>query len=219
MGTRVIGPIVPDPPRRAMVVSTDPLFRDAAAVCLRSEGWLVPACESDGLRALSRLTREPIDAILLIGEMQRISSTALRREVDRRWDDIVVVAVPDIDGGVPREASVDREPDRVLAALTSHGEDGLTLDVADPATPRLASLTPRERTILQRLGRGKTPVEIADELGLSRHTVRSHLANLHRKLDVHRRVELVRLAAVTGLVTDEIVEDGDPSTSLHGERR
>jgi DNA-binding CsgD family transcriptional regulator len=218
MGPRVSVPAMTDPPLRAMVVSTDPLFRDAATVCLRSEGWLVPACESDGLRALSLLTREPIDAILLIGETQRISSSALRREVGRRWDDIVVVTVPDLGRDGPRDAAVDQESDDVLAALISHRERGSPDEMTDPATPRLASLTPRERTILQRLGRGMTPVDIADELGLSRHTVRSHLANLHRKLDVHRRVELVRLAAVAGLVTNESADDEAPP-SLHGDRR
>jgi DNA-binding CsgD family transcriptional regulator len=200
-----------------MVVSTDPLFREAAAVCLRAEGWLVPASESDGLRALSLLTREPIDAILLIGETQRISSSALRREVDRRWDDIVVVTVPALVPDGSPGAAVDQESDDVLDAMISQAESRTADEVADPATPRLASLTPRERTILQRLGQGLTPVEIADQLGLSRHTVRSHLANLHRKLDVHRRVELVRLAAVAGLITNEVADD-EPPPSIHGDR-
>jgi hypothetical protein len=38
------------------------------------------------------------------------------------------------------------------------------------------------------------------------------MANLHHKLDVHRRVELVRLAAVAGLVSEE-ADHGRPGTA------
>jgi DNA-binding CsgD family transcriptional regulator len=190
--------------RQAMVVSGDPLFRDAAAAHLRSHGWLVPTCESDGMRALSLLTRQPIDAILIIGEVARIGGAALKAEVGRRWPEIVVVTLPNGYPSGENDVALEADTDEVLASLGSPTPPGPTLDPnSDPVVLRLASLTPRERTILRGLGNGETPAEIAESLGLSGHTVRSHMANLHHKLDVHRRVELVRLAAVAGLVSDE----------------
>jgi DNA-binding CsgD family transcriptional regulator len=190
--------------RQAMVVSGDPLFRDAAAAHLRSHGWLVPTCESDGMRALSLLTRQPIDAILIIGEVARIGGAALKTEVGRRWPEIVVVTLPNGYPSGENDVALEADTDEVLASLGSPTPPGPTLDPnSDPVVLRLASLTPRERTILRGLGNGETPAEIAEGLGLSGHTVRSHLANLHHKLDVHRRVELVRLAAVAGLVSEE----------------
>jgi len=55
-------------------------------------------------------------------------------------------------------------------------------------------LTPRELDVLQRLVRGYTNRQVADELGLSIRTVETHRANLMAKLELSDRVELVRWA-------------------------
>ena len=46
------------------------------------------------------------------------------------------------------------------------------------------SLTPRETDVLRALARGRTYVQVADELGVSPNTVASHVKNLYRKLGV-----------------------------------
>ena len=46
-------------------------------------------------------------------------------------------------------------------------------------------LTPREVQVLQLLGRGCTYSQVAERLGVSAHTVTSHVKNAYRKLDVH----------------------------------
>ena len=46
-------------------------------------------------------------------------------------------------------------------------------------------LTPREAAVLGQLARGCSYSEIAVELGVSPHTVASHVKNLYRKLGVH----------------------------------
>ena len=46
-------------------------------------------------------------------------------------------------------------------------------------------LTPREIDVLRLLAHGCSYAEIADRLGVSLHTVVSHVKNLYRKLDVH----------------------------------
>ena len=45
-------------------------------------------------------------------------------------------------------------------------------------------LTPREAEVLLMLARGRTYVQVADELGVSLNTVASHIKNLYRKLGV-----------------------------------
>jgi DNA-binding NarL/FixJ family response regulator len=42
--------------------------------------------------------------------------------------------------------------------------------------------------------RGETSREIADLLGLSLKTIEAHKFNLMRKLDVHNRADLIKLA-------------------------
>ncbi|HEX5091583.1 MAG TPA: helix-turn-helix transcriptional regulator [Burkholderiales bacterium] len=45
-------------------------------------------------------------------------------------------------------------------------------------------LTPRESDVLRHIARGCTYVQVADSLGVSLHTVTSHVKNAYRKLGV-----------------------------------
>ncbi|MBD3850746.1 MAG: hypothetical protein IFK93_05580 [Acidobacteria bacterium] len=55
------------------------------------------------------------------------------------------------------------------------------------------SLSPREQEVLQLVGRGLTTVAMAEELGISPHTIRDHLKHLYRKTGTKGRNELFGL--------------------------
>ena len=55
--------------------------------------------------------------------------------------------------------------------------------------PRETTLTPKERAVFMLLRTGKLDKQIADELGLSIHTVRVHLRAIKRKRGHNRRFE------------------------------
>lgn len=74
-------------------------------------------------------------------------------------------------------------------------------------------LTSREAEVLQLLARGCTYIQIGDRLGVSLHTVESHVKNVYRKLDVHSARAAVWRAVELRLF-GEI--DGTPFTA-HGE--
>jgi len=57
-----------------------------------------------------------------------------------------------------------------------------------------AALSDREREILRLVSEGKSSLEIASLLGLSRHTVVRHRQNIMDKLDIHSIAALTRLA-------------------------
>ncbi|HWS23753.1 MAG TPA: response regulator transcription factor [Anaerolineales bacterium] len=57
------------------------------------------------------------------------------------------------------------------------------------ANPGSKKLTNREMDILQKLGEGKTNQVIAEELGLSEGTIRVHISNLLRKLNLRSRIQ------------------------------
>ena len=63
-----------------------------------------------------------------------------------------------------------------------------------------ASLTPREREILELLAEGLTMQQIGRRLDISPRTVETHVANLYRKLAVRSRVQAVSRAAALGLI-------------------
>ncbi|HSW18844.1 MAG TPA: response regulator transcription factor [Ramlibacter sp.] len=90
---------------------------------------------------------------------------------------------------------------RVLSYL---GEQALRSPAPSwPPRPRgadAARLTERETMVLQRVAKGFTMPEIAQQLGLSRHTIADHVKQIYRKLDVSSRAEAALEAARRGLV-------------------
>lgn len=55
-------------------------------------------------------------------------------------------------------------------------------------------LTQREREVLQLLGNGHTRQEISNRLFISFNTVKKHIENIYKKLEVANRVDLERIA-------------------------
>jgi DNA-binding CsgD family transcriptional regulator len=58
----------------------------------------------------------------------------------------------------------------------------------------IASLTPRELSVVRLLGSGFSYEQVAGELGISPHTVVTHIKNLYRKLEVHSAAAAVMRA-------------------------
>jgi DNA-binding NarL/FixJ family response regulator len=86
-------------------------------------------------------------------------------------------------------------PDELIAVLRAVGAGGRPV-VAAGAPRRLSAdfrLTRREQQVLDALGRGLGRAEIAQELQISRLTVKSHVHNVYRKLAVNNRLEAARI--------------------------
>ena len=64
---------------------------------------------------------------------------------------------------------------------------------------RLATLTPREREVLEYVVAGKLNKEIADDLGTVEQTIKVHRAQVMRKMRVRSVAELVRLVGRCGI--------------------
>jgi FixJ family two-component response regulator len=92
---------------------------------------------------------------------------------------------------------------RLIAAI----EEALARDEAqrraraerDLLAQRLASLTERERQVLERIVAGRLNKQIAAELGTVEKTIKFHRANLMRKMGVRVAADLVKLAERAGV--------------------
>jgi DNA-binding CsgD family transcriptional regulator len=64
----------------------------------------------------------------------------------------------------------------------------------------VTKLTPRECEIVRRVALGQSTKQIADEIYLSRHTVRTHVRNAMIKTGAHTSAQLVSIALTHGLI-------------------
>ena len=127
---------------------------------------------------------------------------ALRSEgVDAR---IVILTVSDarsdiftlIDAGADGYLLKDTEPDTLLSQLKriAQGEVILSDSIKDLLIERqssqepIYSLTDREMDVLRLIATGLSNKQIAGQLFISEETVKVHIRNLLRKLNVHSRV-------------------------------
>lgn len=85
--------------------------------------------------------------------------------------------------------------DRVLAAFAVFAERRSRDAERCSLEARLASLTPRERAVMDHVLGGRLNKQIADELGISMRTVEVHRANVFDKMGVRSAVELAQLLA------------------------
>jgi len=70
-----------------------------------------------------------------------------------------------------------------------------------------AGLTRREREILQLVAEGLTNGDVARKLWVTEQTVKFHLANIFRKLNVTNRTQASRWAHAHGLVSEEAADE------------
>jgi DNA-binding NarL/FixJ family response regulator len=63
-----------------------------------------------------------------------------------------------------------------------------------------SDLTPRERDVLQQLVKGLPYQDVAEQLGVTRNTVTTHVKSIYRKLSVSSRGEAVFEALSKGIV-------------------
>lgn len=90
----------------------------------------------------------------------------------------------------------------VAPSLTRKLMDAYLQDPAPIADtdPRLATLSEREREVLEAIGQGATNTEIAERLSLTESTVKKHVGRVLAKIGARDRIQAVIFAYDNGLV-------------------
>ena len=125
-----------------------------------------------------------------------------------KWFDVrpvVVPWLPDVGTVVTylfRERVTDVAPPvgNLVVVEQDDGADPRALTEV-PAEPHVQPLTPRELEVLRLMALGWENEYIAAELEVTIHTVRSHVANLRRKLNAKSRFEAVMTATRLGILS------------------
>jgi DNA-binding CsgD family transcriptional regulator len=113
-------------------------------------------------------------------------------------------AIVQLEAIAPAEA-IDQHEDELLGLATTAALALDHMSVAPPAALdtagfdsfALADLTPREHQVLALLTEGATSERIAERLGITRNTVRTHIQNIRTKLGVTTRLEAAAVAMRT----------------------
>ncbi len=112
-------------------------------------------------------------------------------------NDRIAAAVHEVQaGGAPISPSIAR---RVLARFRTGPAAAPAVPAASPAAAE-SPLSQRETEILQYIAKGFSFETVGEVLGISPHTVVTHVKNIYRKLAVHSRGEAVYEASQMGLL-------------------
>ncbi|MEN7529103.1 response regulator transcription factor [Cupriavidus sp. DL-D2] len=99
------------------------------------------------------------------------------------------------DGGSPISPLIARQ---VLTRLQAPAADA----PQTPTGPKPTELSPREYEVLGDITRGFSHDEIAQRMGVSRHTLLTYVRRIYVKLDVHSKVEAINVARQHGWLRD-----------------
>ncbi|MEI7367283.1 nitrate/nitrite response regulator protein NarP [Pectobacterium aroidearum] len=194
------------PSYRVLIVDDHPLMRRGIRQLLATDAIFDVIGEaSNGMEALSLANRDSPDIILLDLNMKGLSGLdtlhALRR--DGICARVIVLTVSDapsdiyalMDAGADGYLLKDSAPEHLLDAIRS--SDAFSEQVRDVLRHRIAIqetpspftvLTERELDVLQEVASGLSNKQIASVLYISEETVKVHIRNMLRKLNVRSRV-------------------------------
>lgn len=190
-----------------MIVDDHPLMRRGIRQLLELDSaFNVVAEATSGSEAIALASRAQPDVILLDLNMKGLSGLdtlkALRNEgVDAR---IIILTVSDsrsdvyalVDAGADGYLLKDSEPETLLSQIhqAASGKNVFSDIISEYLASRteltdpFADLTERELDVLQEVARGLSNKQIASQLHISEETVKVHIRNLLRKLNVRSRV-------------------------------
>ncbi|MBL8682326.1 MAG: response regulator transcription factor [Myxococcales bacterium] len=192
-----------------------PIFRHGIRELLCAhEDFEVIGEASDGWSALRAPALDRADVVVLDLALPKLDGTeVLRRLVKERPQLPVVVlsmypeeqvAARAIADGAAAYVGKQRPPSELVACLrrvVGRAQLDGELVAVPPSAPAHHALTPREFQVFTLVVRGRTPTEVAAELGLTIATVSTHLGHVRSKLGVHSIAELTQYAIRHELVS------------------
>lgn len=192
------------------------LVFEAIRLALQGEDDLeIVATAEDGSRVLPLVERTKPDLAVLDLKMPGIDGLTLLKHLRERFPEVRIAILSGMDADETIDAALrigahafiskSIHPDELPEALRRAATEPVT-EAIGRAEKRHESaaeekgLTERELAVLRALADGQSNKEIARALWLAEQTVKFHLTNIYRKLDVRSRTEAVHWAYSHGVL-------------------
>lgn len=209
--------------RKVLIVEDDTAFRSRFAEIIKTDPeFLVTAAVGSAAEGIDAINRATPDVLLVdLGLPDRSGIDVIRHaaKVAPNCESMVVTVFGDeahvlasIEAGATGYLLKDASADQFLASIHELVSGGSPISpviargllrrfMPGPIVPNNESnLSDREREILKLVAKGFNFGEIGGILGISPHTVTSHIKKIYRKMAVHSRGEAVYEAQRMGLL-------------------
>jgi len=209
---------------RVVIADDQPLMRAGFKAVLEATGEIEVVAEAgNGEEAVAAARAHRPDVVLMDIRMPGLDGIEATRRALAVHPELRVVVLTTFDldeyvyaalrAGASAFLLKDAKENQLLAAIRVVADGGSLFAPTvterlisrfaehDPATSiELPHLTAREREVLSLVARGLSNAEIADQLVISEHTTKTHVASVLQKLGLRSRVQAVVAAYESGLV-------------------
>ncbi len=227
---------------RVMLVDDHALCRSGLAELLEQRGNMeVVGATGDPVQVLPMLREHQPDLLVLDLRLPKTDGLSLLRQMRAQGLEtpVVIMTMSDSEddlsaalrAGVRGYLLKDMEPEEVIDAIVraARGEMVVASDMTFKFTQILqsgpkgsvkgdlvASLTERERQVLEHVASGQTNKVIAKALGISHNTVKLHVRHIMDKLNLRSRVEAAVFAFEYRSSPDGIKAAGEAAQKIKG---
>lgn len=209
------------------IVDDDPAVRDSLTALLRAAGYAVEAYP-DAEMFLAAYDPARPGCLILDMQMPGMDGLGLQTVLAERKDNRPIIfltahaTVPTTVRALKKGAFDFLEKPTRGKTLLAHVRSALQRDAdarreaadRDRARMRCATLTQREREILQLLIAGNSNKDIGHQLGISHRTVELHRMHIMQKTGAQNVIELAAIARAAGISSKLSFGDDAPSSEL-----